>query len=534
MFRFITDFVEKTKKVLGVKTSKPAENKPSRRTSGTTSKNEVKKTPPANYTLPSHLKGKKIGFVAKWAGEQARMHQNNEDKLLRVASDLIGWMQSKKTAVNTKRGYITKINNMIKRADVKHHDFNSKLTDLMTEYPQHKKLLGSLRSSNAVEIGGTIAGIKETLEGDKSGLYDAISDLPVYCLIASQLDIHAMTRQQKDNASKEADKKANHRHTHQETIRVADIEAIIKEGLQSDSYGRLSFALSLATGRRSIEVMYTGEFKELHGSLKSIEFYGQAKKRKGTEVDNYPIYVIGCSASEVVEGIKKLRNIPALKKHLKNAEKEHKHDRREYIKQKTQNTRLEASNVAMGYGNNRKYSKVVYKDSRAIYTRICLDKYFNKGADSYYKEKTEVVFLQDLLGHSNKRDQQNYLQFIIDYDLPRTPKSERLPPQKTKVDNADIGTGKNKDAELFEVLCEKIKNMDELHSRTRNALLDLNENVIAYALANPTKRIHKTAIVKKIGCSKNVADIYAGNKKRDGAITVGLAESVLTEYNKKI
>ena len=176
---------------------------------------------------------------------------------------------------------------------------------------------------------------------------------------------------------------------------------------------------------------------------------------------------------------------------------------------------------------------MVYKDSRAIYTRVCLDKYFSKGADSYYKEKTEVVFLQDLLGHSNKRDQQNYLQFIIDYDLPRTPGAERQPPQKVKAGKAGLSDVENQDIDLFEVLYEKIKNRDELHPRTRNALLDLNENVIAYALANPAERIHKTAVLKEIGCSKNVADRYAGNTKRNGEVTIGLAESVMTEYNSK-
>lgn len=524
MFGFINKAISKTKQFFTNKpTSKPT-SKPT--TSKPTSKS-------ASYSLPSHLKGKKIGYVAEWASKQARTNQNNEEKLLKIASDLIGWIQNKKTAVNTKRGYITKINNMIKREDVKHHHFNANLNTLINKYPEHKKLLGSLRASNAVTIGATMASVKEALESDKSGLYDDVSSLSIYCIITSQLDSHAMSRQEKDSASKKADENANHRHTHQEIIRYADIEAIIKEGLNSESYGRLSFALSLATGRRSIEVMYTGEFKELHGSLKSIEFSGQAKKRKGTIVENYPIYVVGCSAGDVIEGIKKLRNIPALKKHIIEAKKLHKHDRREYIKQKTQNTRLEASNVAMGYGNTRKHSKVLYKDSRAIYTRVCLDKYFVKGADSYYKEKTEIVFLQDLLGHSNKKDQQNYLQFIIDYDLPRTPKAERLPPQKIKAGN-NLPATENKNAELFEVLYDKIKNMDELHSRTRNSLLDLNENVIAYAVAYPDQHINKTNIRKKIGCSANVANLYAGNKKRNGEVMVGLAESVITEYNKTV
>ena len=529
MFKFITDIKKKAKNLLGMNhdksTAKP--NVPTATTTTATSK-------PVITPLPSHLKNKGIMQVAEWAGEQAHKHQRNKAKLVQVADDLIAWIHSKDVKINTKRSYITRINNMIKRKDIKHHDFYSNLSMLINQYPQHKKLLSTLRNVSASKIGGTMADVLKTLkdDSDTSGLYDDLSKLSLYCVITLRLNNRALTRQAKDTAKSEALSRADTRHSQQELIRYADIEAIIKEGLNSESYGRLAFALSLATGRRAIEILYTGSFKALKGSTKSLEFAGQAKKRKGTATPPYPIYVIGCSAEDVVQGVKRLRNIPALKKHLIEAKQLHRDGRNEYIRQRTQNVRAESANRAMGYGHSRKYSKVLYKDSRAIYTRICLDKYLQDGQDSFYKNVSEVQFLQDLLGHSSKKDQQNYLQFIIDYDAPRTPSSERKPNPKIKANNAPVAH-ENKDSELFEALYDAIKGMDELHPRTRNALLDLNENVIAYANAYPSSHINKTNIRKKIGCSANVANLYAGNTNKKGEVIKGLAEPVLTKYNSK-
>lgn len=450
-----------------------------------------------------------------------------------VADKLAGWLNN--TTINettTKGQYRTQINEAIKAQDVKHYDFDRSIDTLIKKYPDRRTELLNIKNTNALIVRGAM---NELGKKDKT-LKDELSEIEDKCYIITILNEYGISKNDKNKEIERQKKKLDESINHKEVIRYADINAIIQEGLKSDSYARLAVALALATGRRSIEVLYTGTFKELHGSIKSLEFTGQAKKRKGTEVESYPIYTICCSASEVIKGIKKLRDNKHLRKIINKAEKLPEHERNRYIKSKTQSTRGEATIRAFNYDFKRKF-----KDTRAIYTRHCLTKYYTKGGDSYYQATetrsapNELAFLKDLLGHSGYKDQQNYLHFEIDYALPVSQKKNAPKKFGRDADKMEIT-----DKTIFDKLDSIIEAMTEkpdgtkLHPRTKNAVLNLNHNVKAYALANPNKPINKTVIVKKIGCSKNVADIYAGNKKRDGTITKGIAESVLAEYNKTI
>ncbi len=482
--------------------------------------------------VPDELIGLSNAEVCTYiAREASKVTRSNE--LHELGRVFAKWLNTKVTSagtlisINFKRDLLKQCINEIKAHNIMRLDLDKQIKHLSSTHDKYRREIRNiLLKSDQSEYtqAETIGKAKNDLLGlldehDASDAFDDVKALQVDSHIITWLYAYAISGSELKRAVRKETKKLNQKHRHTITVRMADIQQMITYGLSDSnkSYGRLAVALALATGRRSIELLHTGRFEVVQGSFKPLKFKGQAKKKKGVIADNYLIYCIGCKPEDVVEGIKRLRKHPKVAETLTKAQEIPAHKRNRFIKERTHSARLDATTVAFNHNADR-----TFKDTRAIYASICVDTM--KPKDSYYHEKqTDEVFLSDLLGHNSIKEQLHYKQFVIDYEAGV---SAKVSPMK-KFDAVYEGDAPTP----FDTLDVAIDNM-EIHKRSRTALLRLNEKVKAYAIANPSTRITKTLVLKKIGCSKNVADNYLGAKDKQGKVKLtGIAEAVIQAYN---
>jgi len=164
---------------------------------------------------------------------------------------------------------------------------------------------------------------------------------------------------------------------HNEMIKTCEIL------LKSYNWKEVALAMCLLTGRRTIEVLKTGNFKPLKG--KYMLFSGQAKTKKQA---SFVIPVL-TSPSKISKAVKHLRE-------LKNFQKHHKQD-----VNKIANMPLKRACVKHLKGFISKDATT--HDLRRVYTRICVDKILPENQmildENGGVVANERLFIQYILGH---------------------------------------------------------------------------------------------------------------------------------------
>lgn len=181
------------------------------------------------------------------------------------------------------------------------------------------------------------------------------------------------------------------------------------DGFTRASIAPLCFALAASSGRRMIEILYTGEVKRI--SKYKISFTGQAKKRSENDNVEREIYTL-VDSRLFIKKLDVLRNSPALSDIYEIINKNPEHIT------KTDNMKINSifqdplNIFAKSFFNDKNR---VFKDTRAIYARIVYEKYFNK--DKRWKNVDEDVFFSEILGHDDEETQLHYKQFKLeDFD----------------------------------------------------------------------------------------------------------------------
>ena len=181
------------------------------------------------------------------------------------------------------------------------------------------------------------------------------------------------------------------------------INILVRDKLSFDGYvtemAPLVFALCAVTGRRPIEVLYTGEFtaKKRHTLL----FTGQAKKRD-VNTESNEVYSLVDSAI-VVSAFNKLRSLSAVKSVVNSSLEGGDNDFRSI------NDRINAK-VADALNKYAKHffidKRRVFKDTRGIYGRVCYQRWYLN--DVKWRNKDEDIFFSELFGHDDTKSQANY------------------------------------------------------------------------------------------------------------------------------
>ena len=163
------------------------------------------------------------------------------------------------------------------------------------------------------------------------------------------------------------------------------------------SYSRLAIAVALATGRRAVEVLYTGQFTKLDAHL--LAFTGQAKKRAGTDQNITLRIPILAEADLILKAVHSIRHTPELAKlreriHNANTERE---------------ARSEVNKVASVTLNatiKRLFGDAfTFKDTRAIYARLVYTQYFRTPP---WEHIDEDEFFRLILGHQDYETIKSY------------------------------------------------------------------------------------------------------------------------------
>lgn len=417
-----------------------------------------------------------------------------------------------KLALTTYKRYMTTVRNAIKAAGYVHHSLNAKtalvgtLPRAIKDFPEYTDLLESLRSEPAATMGARIHEILKAIQADKGNKSRNAAYKAVKALKTDHEVIYHLTMDEVQRADVEDQQAAALDTKKTNTVRMvyADVMAMISEGFKQDrSYSRRAFALALASGRRAIEIIHTASFKKT--GKNTVMFTGQAKKRAGIDAESFEIYTL-CPAENFLkafESFRKMEEISGIHSDFADMTKE---DRNTAINRRTAKTMNESAKAVMN-DNDR-----TFKDSRAIYARICLDKYWDKSTD-------EDIFVSRLMGHDDNKAQAHYKQFAIDYNAPATTSETAATTgaQEYTPKSAQLTTLPHDAKELRKVSKELAAARAALEAfvaanPTRKGMLNYHNLVEEWAAANPSKQITFSALVKRdkggIGGNRNSVKDY--------------------------
>ncbi|NYZ69828.1 hypothetical protein H0A36_27840 [Endozoicomonas sp. SM1973] len=337
-----------------------------------------------------------------------------------------------KLKLNSIRSYLTDYKNAIKRLNIIHPKARKHIIALQKKYskkhPELKQAFDSL-SADLPELRSTYLELRDTLAANNCT--EALRDLKKIqiehpCFYYLKLD-SGSTEVLKTQWTKQLQAK----HSNVYTVSYERILAIVKDGFNSPNFTHLALALAFATGRRAIELLVGGDFKVVKGK-NELTFTGQAKTKRDKEPEPYRIPVLpGVKASEVVKQFERFRKIDSVAR-FADIKDDHSKGLSSYdiVNRATASNLNKWTRFALRHNEHKnvkftEYKRMesegladkerMFKDTRAIYVRACLDKYY-----SPKKGLTEEKYAANLLGHDEKdlSTQISYKGVSIDYDLP--------------------------------------------------------------------------------------------------------------------
>jgi hypothetical protein len=468
-----------------------------------------------------------VNDSGKTQSEKTKLYKRIADKVKTALHDDGRKKDTVKLALTTYKRYMTTVRNAIKAAGYVHHSLNSKtaiagtLPRAIKDFPEYAEMLETLRSEPAVTMGARVHEILKTIQEDKgnknrNAAYKAVKTMKTDHEVIYHLTMDDVQRADygDQHAAALDEKKTN-------TVRMvyADIMAVIHDGLKQErSYSRRAFALALASGRRAVEVIYTARFEKTGDN--TVMFTGQAKKRAGIDAESFEIFTL-VPADEFLaafESFRKMEEIAKIHADFKDMTKD---DRNTAINARTAKTMNESAKAVMD-DNQRSF-----KDSRAIYARICIDTHWDKTID-------EDAFVTRLLGHDNNSAQAHYKQFIVDYSAAAQAATAETAAQDYTPKSAQI-TAVEHDPKEFRKVAKELSGaraaLETFVSANpkRHGMLNYHNLVEEWAAANPSKQITFSALVKRekggIGGNRNSvkdyltiisAELEAYNAKRNG------------------
>lgn len=297
-------------------------------------------------------------------------------------------------AVSTYSRYITELKNKLRDKNLRHHSLLRVVTRYKKQFPAYLEFLETLETTNANEASLVrIQLLEAAMAKADQEAYAAFTKIETDHEACQHLYTERMERSTLD---KEQAESLKYRKTHTIKLNPDGIIAIAKdlltEATKGDgySYSRLAIGVALATGRRAVEVLYTGKFSKVDDH--TLQFVGQAKKRPGTDQKEKMTIPTLLDADMVLEGISRMRSTPELielRKRVK--EKPTEREGRNEV------NRISASTL------NKTIKRVFgepfsFKDTRAIYARMAHDRFFRTGT---WVDMDEDEFFRNVLGHDD-------------------------------------------------------------------------------------------------------------------------------------
>lgn len=423
---------------------------------------------------------------------------------------------------STLNKYLTKLRTAVRAANYRHHSLSSQasrgwnttdketgktthyvtLAKLINDYPAYEELLETLRHEPALTIRKRV---KEIAASVISSEFPTKKERELFKLISSSLKVEheilfhlALDSAQKSKVKAQQGAALERKQHDTVNINVNAVMQIISDGLASKSIYKQIFALSLASGRRFIEIAKLGAFEPV--SEYKMLFSGQAKKRAGHVEKPYEIYSL-IPVSEFISAFNAVRSSPKLEKiHQRVASRR---AEKEMVTPDFDNAAFNqtsavsaneaaklmmiAENMAEMIEESTIYTgtstEVKFKDSRAIYASICLKKWHESDAP----QLDDNAFVSGLMGHEGGTAHLNYRQFRIT-EQPIT----TVATPKTTAEPEQVEPTETVPSKALEQLDNAFKSID----KPKKSLVRCHEKVMAWCSLNRGREISQTSLEK--------------------------------------
>ncbi|MEN9501714.1 MAG: Vibrio virus [Pseudomonadota bacterium] len=301
-------------------------------------------------------------------------------------------------AISTYRKYVTNLRNQLRDRNLRHHSLPTVVERYRQRFPAYHALLDALLAADAHTAGlKRLHLLNAATERQDPEAFAAFNKIKTDHEACRHLFVGHMEKMALEQEQAEA---LHYRKTH--TIKI-NPDSIIKlinhllttptkhHGLVFD-YARLAIGIALATGRRAVEVIYTGQFQLIDEH--TLYFTGQAKKRAGTEGDTPTKLTIPTlvPAPLVVASMQQLRALePMLDLQARMAQEPNERLSRALVNKVTSINLNVKIKQLMG-------ETFTFKDTRAMYARMAYAQFFNT---HYWQNIDEDEFFRRLLGHQD-------------------------------------------------------------------------------------------------------------------------------------
>ncbi len=301
-------------------------------------------------------------------------------------------------AISTYRKYITNLRNQLRDHNLRHHSLPTVVERYRHRFPAYQALLDELLTADAHTAGlKRLHLLNAATECQDEIAFAAFSKIKTDHEACRHLFVGQMEKVTLEQEQAEA---LQYRKTH--TIKINPkgiihfIDDLITRPTKKNNtrfdYARLAIGIALATGRRAVEVLYTGDFQPLDDF--TVYFTGQAKKRAGTEGDTPLTLIIPTliPAEWVISSMLRLHTLPFIRNmHERLAEQPNERLSRNMVNKITTATLNNRVKQIMG-------EDFTFKDSRAIYARMAYARFFNT---HLWQHIDEDEFFRRLLGHQD-------------------------------------------------------------------------------------------------------------------------------------
>ncbi len=327
--------------------------------------------------------------------------EQREDAHAQAAFHELQWLTEPRLAISTYSRYITELRNKMRDLNLRHHSLPKVIARYQKQFPAYEALLTQLLAADAHRVGLIRLHLLEAARQQEDQIaYVAFTKIKTSHEATRYLFVGRM---EKMTLEQEQAESLAYRKTHTIQIKPEGIFQLLNSLLTEPnysphySYSRIAIAVALATGRRAVEVLYTGQFAKLDTHL--MAFTGQAKKRVGTDKRETLQIPVLADADLILKAVQALRNTPELAR----------------LRERTQTAnnereaRSEVNKVAAvtlnGTIKRLLGEAFTFKDTRAIYARMVHAQYFRTKP---WEMVDEDEFFRLILGHKDYETIKSY------------------------------------------------------------------------------------------------------------------------------
>lgn len=448
-------------------------------------------------------------------------------------------------SLNYYRTCLTDLRNVVRDSNQKHHTTRQKrgnpntIPSLKMHHKRYADDLSKLVNIDNDKVEAAINDLKNKIKNDDTynvekanQLFGLLGELRIFPEIFYLLKPNAIERDLiAENRIKQLEKKKTNTIKLSKDFIDSTIKDLLNEG-RDNEYTALAFGLALASGRRATEILFTAEFKYINNS--EVEFTGQLKRRAGITAPAYKIPLL-IDSETFLKAFFRLRQLDNIKELN---ELENTRDNREEVNATTVTALNDRAKFTLSDRDR------TFKDSRAIYTRYCLEYIRDKNS-----RNDEDHYVKNLLGHTSYAEQAHYKQFIIaneavDMEGRESLYREELRKQKQAryerakkrseanakeaAKAATTRTEKKAKADISKMIEAMGAKVDGfiVANPSRKRMRGLHDKIANWVINNPNRQITLTALQKKerggIGGNRKALHDY-----------LELVDSIIKDYNQQ-